>query len=365
HTLLREGKHSQALTELGKYKVEFPDSQEIDSLLEFTRSSIERSHREGAIDRALNDAKGKAIDSHFDDALGVLDHALAQYPGDARLLDLIRSITHAKAVHDKDRAFEQLRGRVSDASAGGRFPEALSAIDTVLAEYGDDEKGSLAALRDEVKEAQTAVWREGIVTTALKRAEEAAATRRFTTGITELERAIREAGDDVRLSAKLEQLQRASVLARTRAEVQRLETIGQYDKAVSVVEKALGEFPDDDELRTLHSALDKKAAEERRAEAIRRAQEEVREFLAKRDFDQAEAILEQFGQQTDTGTTLTELRQEIEQSRAIAGAMADASRLLSLDEDAEALSVLEGVAKQFPTEETLHSRVRQVRRRIA
>jgi len=154
---VQQGDLSGALATLEKLAAQYPESSDVEKMLGFVRLELETKTRHDFIGKNLGEAKAAAGRREFDQAIQLLDAALARYPGDPDLQRVRRSIAaeQREAVRRSDA--EKATAAANSLRSQGRFPEALPPLDDFLATHGNDT--AITNLRDVILKEQEAARR--------------------------------------------------------------------------------------------------------------------------------------------------------------------------------------------------------------
>jgi len=154
---VQQGDLSGALATLEKLAAQFPESSDVEKMLGFVRLELETKTRRDFIGKNLEEAKVAAGRREFDQAIHLLDTALARYPGDPDLQRVRRSIAAEQREAIRRSDAEKATAAANSLRSQGRFPEALPPLDDFLAAHGNDT--AITNLRDLILKEQEAARR--------------------------------------------------------------------------------------------------------------------------------------------------------------------------------------------------------------
>jgi len=154
---VQQGDLPGALVTLEKLAAQYPESSDVEKMLGFVKLELETKTRRDFIGKNLEDAKAAAARREFDQAIQLLDAALARYPGDPDLQRVRRSIAAEQRESIRRSDAEQATAAANSLRSQGRFPEALPPLDEFLAAHGNDT--AITNLRDLILKEQEAARR--------------------------------------------------------------------------------------------------------------------------------------------------------------------------------------------------------------
>jgi eukaryotic-like serine/threonine-protein kinase len=145
---VQEGDLTGARAALEKLSAQYRESADVEKMLAFVRLELETQTRRDHIGKTIEEAKAAAGRREFEDALKLLDAALARYPGDPDVQGRRRSIAAEQREATRRSAAEKAFAASNHLRSQGRFPEALLPLDDFLAAHGDDV--AIANLRNSI-----------------------------------------------------------------------------------------------------------------------------------------------------------------------------------------------------------------------
>lgn len=337
-----EGSLAEALAATGEALANFPGDQRLAALQE----NIQRAQRI-ALGRDLLAAH------RFQEALTSFSELAGEFPEDTE----IPSLREAAAAGVRDGAIAQVTSRARELSARHEYDQAAEAVQSALARYRGDT--GLTALLDETVSAREQHTREVAITAALDAATTERAAGRLAPAISGLDAALQQWPGEQRLVALRSELEAEAERQRRTQEIGAVcaaarDAIGhnQPSDAVVLLTQALDRFPEESALRELLVTAEAAVAEQRQLR-IQSAIAEVRRYVAQGDFDHALTVLER-AQQTDPDAA--ELRESLAKTsleRAYNDALSRCVRLRDEGSLSEALAAAHQALAEFPGDQQL------------
>ena len=359
-TLVAQQNFAAAIEILEALQAEFPEQKDLAGEL---AQAKERMERAAFIRCATEESDRLRRAEQFEQAIQVVEGALAKYRGDAALVARRRELEdewqefklaaavrqvleEARWLEEQDRpdlAAQLLREKSSECADHADLVARLAAVEKVLAEWEKrrfiaEAMGRIAALE------QLQQW-----AVALTVAEEASQTCPDSPEL-------HEAGG--RLRGLLQEQVRRNKLAR-RVELIRQKIATQsWQQALSLLAAARAEFPGESELESLSEQVEAG----RRASDIETIVAQVRQCLADGELGQAETMLREGMEGRDDQPQLAALREELEAEKRYRTEWQSAQIHFSRRQFAQAEEILERLAASGRTDaKTLLDTVRAAR----
>lgn len=323
--LLNQDDPRAAIDLLQKASGEFPEQAQFARMLVQAREKLAAYERRIAVDQAAREAEALSAQHDFEGAAQILAKALQSWPLDSRLSKLLQKTVDARAAWDREQAIAEISLGAEKLAAESQFAEALSRLQTGLQKYPNE-----PALIDTVKKVQA----------RKVKAERA----------------------------------RAAAIVSTLDQCRRLINDDQLEPAIISIEKAVAQFPGEQQFTGLLAQAKEKLAEkerqerELRAAAIRQQVDSAKQFLAQHKTQSAieslEKALLQFPWENEIVKLLAQARQQIqaeERQAAIDEALREAQAREKKQDFDGAIQVLENALKSWPGEESLVKRAASVR----
>lgn len=296
---LRQHRFESGITTLEMLLAEFPADPEIKQLLGFARDEWHAHKRAQAISRTRAEADRLCGEARFDDALGEVEHLLAEYPGDASLVRLVQSVTVARAEYEERQRALATRGllqQANDAERKGDVSTALQILEQGLVEFPEAEALTSAAGRLRLVVAQQE--RREAIARLVAAIESAMSGGDFPRAFALIENGRRDyRGERVfdGLNARVTSARNAAELEMARARVRQELADGRRDLALELAGVALKRYPNDVQLASLEKEIRAAiAAAEEQVRAEREASErKAREEAEQRAREEAERLAAQ------------------------------------------------------------------------
>lgn len=264
----------------------------------------------------LSNATTLIAEGLLQDSLDLIDKGLELIPEDPRLRDL-RATVQEQMEREQGRQADKLRQQAKSELQQGAFEQALATIERALILQPEDE--SLMDTRQRILDAQ----RARRVQSLRNQASSALANGKPNKALELVDSALELRQDDPqsltlrdRIQARLAAVQ---LIEETKARVQRLQEIGRIDSALSQVENALQQLPEDQTLAGLRQQLlDRQRTRNRAAAQALSAQ--ASQLLDEGDTHRAQLLLDQGRALDAENPQLIELQQRIATQLATAEA---------------------------------------------
>ncbi len=331
----------------------YPQEEQVAAMMAAAEARLQEQRKTESVGQALRDARALLDAKRFDEAIGLLDAALAENGQEDSLLRARKVVVAEKTAHERQHALNEARAAAHAMYQAGRLEEAQRAIRSAAERFGaDPEMQALEArVRDDLEARRRENERAGIVRQAndhLARNDALSATRILRQGVD------RFAGDPeiTRLygqaNASLEQQERERAIATLADNARTAIRTGRLAEALTLLEQGLGRFPNEEALVRLRDSV---KADLAREEAVQRA----RRLLGERRFDQALKELAPFVQTEPANPALLELKRKIEAGREeeiraadTRKAIADARGLIAKDRLEQADAALRDTPRANP-----------------
>jgi serine/threonine-protein kinase len=147
--LLRDHRFEEAVACLEQLHTDFSEDQDVAHLLDYARKERASLARAKAIETLAGEVRTRLESQDFEAALSSLDRALQEYPGESGLIRLLETALAAKNARD---AVRQVCDRANQLLAERQPEAAVAAVQQALAQYPSD-----PALEEILRHAQEAV----------------------------------------------------------------------------------------------------------------------------------------------------------------------------------------------------------------
>jgi hypothetical protein len=274
--LLTSGRHEDAIALLSELQKQFPNDEEIPSLLDDVRKDQMNQLRL----RGLAEARSLLAAGQYDACISLLTSLSKDFP-DEQEIPTLRETARQNQT-------EQLRQQgITEASkllAARQYQECMARLTTLEKQFPGDKQ--ILALKKSVREEQAEQEKQD----RLEEARSLRAARRYDESsalLQALEK--RFPADQEILALQNAVAEDSSKQKRTQAHEQarNLLTSRNYEECLAVLVSLQQEFPDDDETRRLLESARKEQAEHRKQQVLA----EARDLLAARHFDESTSLL--------------------------------------------------------------------------
>jgi serine/threonine protein kinase len=148
--LLEEGHLQQAVQVLKEADEKYSGESELRTLLARAKEELAAQQRREAVEQAALDAQTSIQQLDFKRALQILEKALASWPAEKRLVELLQSTRAAQAAREREQAVDEVVRQSAPLVAEHRQDKALKIIQAGLRKY--PEEPVLLRLEREVRE---------------------------------------------------------------------------------------------------------------------------------------------------------------------------------------------------------------------
>lgn len=369
--LLRDHRYEEAVQFLADLRREFPDDREVASLYQYGQRELETQQRAQAVEKCASEADALAANKDFAAALQMLEDGLQKYPGERSLLRLRSSLRSAKTDWEREQAVLATLEQCAMLEAQKQFPEAIQTAEAALAAYPGE-----TALRELVPRLEAA--REQYLRSETIRQTSAAADREFEQGRPEqalpaIQQALAQYPGDAELMELLERAQReraAAIELVARDAAQYLES-QDFERAQSTIEQGLARFPAEPRLIRRLDALKAAQAAWQREQAINEVLHESAQHAREKRYSEAIQLLTHSLEQYRDEPVLRAAQHHIQHEwddhkrrEAVAHATTTGKALLERGKLPEAVELLQTALARFPDEAELGYLLAQARHEL-
>ncbi len=255
---------------------EFPQEEEVPRLLETVREDQAEQRRRQMVERARNLlAAGK-----HEESTTLLSSLQQEFPNDAEIAGILREIA-------EDLAKQRRQGGLADARRllGARqYDEGIAVLEGLQQEFGDDPE--IAKLLDAVQVEKANQQRQQ----GISKARKLLTARRYeecTVLLTKLQAQFPSDDEISRLLTAVREEEAEQQKSRTLAEVGNLLSSHRHEESIALLEQLLKQYPGDAEVLRLIDAVHSDQAEQRKLTSLARA----RKLLSDRQYDEAISLL--------------------------------------------------------------------------
>ena len=353
-----------ALDILRELESQCPADPDVGEWLAYVEEQKQIHEQRARFDEQLARARESMAGQRFEEAAAMLDRLQAEFPQEQTVQDLLAECGEAS---ERAATIAEVWTRCASLCRDEQFDNALGVVDAALAAYPDD--ADLIALRTDVEQRQREFQAAAIVRQVLDEAQWLLDQDRVDLAVQFLREKCSAMPQEAALRSRLadvEQIQ-SEWEARRLVEdcldrVATLEQAQQWAVALTVVEEALEICPSSSELQQAVERLRARSRDQERRKKLSRWVAEIREALADGDDAQAEETLQRALAALPDEPALVEMRQELDRDKQFRQEWRAAQVLVGRRqfEQAERMLVrLDG--SQHPEVQTLLETVRQAR----
>ena len=255
---------------------EYPQEEEVARLLETVREDQAEQRRRQMVERARNLlAAGKHEESTT--LLSSLQH---EFPNDAEIAGILREISEDLAKQRRQKGLADARRLLG----ARQYDEGIAVLGSLQQEFGGDPE--IAKLLDAVQVEKADQERQQGISKARKlltarRYEECAVL------LTKLQTQFPDDDEISRLLTAVREEEAEQQKSRTLAEVNNLLSSHRHDESIVLLDQLLKQYPGDAEVLRLVDAVHSDQAEQRKLQSLSRA----RKLLSDRQYDEAISLL--------------------------------------------------------------------------
>jgi len=308
--LLRDQRIQEASRLLDGLAAEFPDDQEVQQLLSYTRKEQAALARARAVERVTGEARSRVGTGDFDGALAELDRALQEFPGESALIRLLSTTLAQKDAWERRRAIESIAAECERLRAAESFAEAAQKLRAALEAYPGE--AALVGLLQKVEAGLTEQRNREIIRQFCRQAESLLAQDQAERALGLARQALARYPGDVELSGLVRRTQEAvhaqeqsRRIAEVVAQAAKHAAANEFAQALQILDRGLRTWPNHPEL-TRQRAVIGEAKE--RAGAIERVAAEARQRADAGDYQAALALLDRALERWADAAALRETR---------------------------------------------------------
>jgi eukaryotic-like serine/threonine-protein kinase len=340
-------------------------------LLDWVMKELAEMERQRQVLELIQDARARLARNHFDGAMDFLERALKLDPVNIEAEALIRQV---RSVQKKEEERQRRESRLVDIQAAldaREYDRAVALADKALEEFPDDPR----ILKRRTQSARLAELesRKRLVDERLGTASDLVRQGKHADAIAVLQDALEMAPDDVRLLSSLRTVKEAqerqaveALVQQALREANQLVREKDFSLAIETLEKAIARAGDvSDLVEALQIARDLQS-EQRRKERTDQVLSQAERFIVDENYEEAVRVLEKSRRQlsspeVDTllATTCEQQRKSNQRGQAILG---QGRQLLEAGEAVKAAAVLDAAPKHYQKSEEfrqLYARCRE------
>ena len=356
--LLAEDQLDDAILLLQQALMAFPGDAVLTAPLARARTRLAARQRAEAVARVVDDCRALAGARNFDAALTQLDRSLKIWPDEKSLVDLRQSVAAAKAAWQREQTLQERIKLLDRLDRESRFAQGLELSESALREFPGD--AALLQFRTQFRNRKalqeaTTLLQQGLPADALSLLEELVSA-----GVAEpsLPTLIERAREDIRAQEQAAAIQQLSAGAQARV------AAGDFDGALALLDRGLGQWPRESSLLDLRQATLQAQQDASRQKAILDALRQCETLEKENRFAEAlqlasQTVAEFVGEKPAAGTNAAALQQAVERLQA---KVAEEKRLRERARDIAELAKLDQAARQAPAAAKAQEFLEQARR---
>jgi len=334
-TFLVAGSYEECKSSLASLSSQFPNDEEIQSLLgQVRKEEAERQKLEG-----LTEARNLLAARRYEDCLLLLASLKNEFPEEREILTLVEAVREDKETEEKEQGLKEARSLL----ASQRYDECRELLTGLQNQFPTDP--GIPKLIEAVREEQAEQRRlEGI-----SEAQQLLSSKQYVESLALLGKLKAQFPDDKEIPSLVETIQKDQAeqqRVQGLAEAQKLRASKQYAEALTLLGTLKTQFRDDNEIIDLGEAVQKDQAEQRRFEGMSEAQQ----LLSSKQYAESLSLLGKLKAQFPDDKEIPSLVETIQKDQAeqqrVQG-LAEAQKLRASKQYAEALTLLGTLKTQF------------------
>ena len=335
-SMLANRRYDECTALLAELRKEFPGDDEILRLQETVLEDQRKQRRT----ESVAEARSLLAARRYEDCTSLLNSILKEFPGDDEVLQLQKNVFDDQRKERRSQSIAEARSLF----AARRHDACTVLLNSILKEFpGDDETLQLQknVLDDERKQRTLDSLSEARSLLAAKRYDDCISR------LTSLQKEFPDEADVLRLletakAEKAEQRRQQSV-----AKARKLLAGRRYDECNALLLELQKQFPEDDEILKLLDVVQRDESEQRKLQGLT----EARSLLHSRDYDRCIALLERLLGEHPNDNDVTKLLEttlgERSEQRKLKG-LSEARSLLTSHDYEECLALLAKLQSQYP-----------------
>jgi tetratricopeptide (TPR) repeat protein len=355
--LLDEGRFQQAVELLDEACGRYPAASDLPLLLSRAKEELRAQQQREVIEQSALEAQGWAEQKDFARAFEILEKALQSWPGESRLVELVRKTTVARTAWETDQAIDAVVRECNQLRSSHRSAEALEAVQAGLRKY--QQAPALVALEKEVREEWERQQRAEAIARSAEEGQRLLDDGRFQQAVQTLEKAREQYRDESQLQAllnrakeELREQQRREAVEQVAREAQHSTEQRDFERAVQILQQALGSWPGDARLEGLVQANAAARASWQKEQAIQELARQCSQFQASHRLTEALELIAAGLKKYEQEPVLLQLEQEVreqwEREQEVEAARRNAQRLLDEGRFQQAVELLDQACGQYP-----------------
>jgi serine/threonine-protein kinase len=295
-----------------------PEDPEANELLESVQAKLQANERQRRLQEGLAKSRGLLLLNDVVNALDVLESLNAEFPGNE---DLIQLLNQARGQKEELERMQQLRETVENAQGLLRHEDLEPAIG-LLKKFSEDrpDDHELRELLAYAEQEFAVAKRKGSIDRAIEAALQAKHEQRYDEAATLLEEALGSYPEDAALLKALDSVVVAqNAQERSRAMAEGIARCGEHAEqerffeALGIADELLRKYPGESQLVSLSQDLRKRIAEREQQQGVRNAMDSAESMLKAGRLDSAGAVLQQACELYPQEAGLQELRKQAQE----------------------------------------------------
>jgi eukaryotic-like serine/threonine-protein kinase len=337
----------------------FPDEAHlIDALTAVQERLLEKQRRDAAIEAVCAEARAHLESNEFQQALSLISQAESDHGSDHRLTAEREEVLRGEAEWKKAEDIRHSLAQANSHLKSGMPANALEVLDEALKRNANEPT---------LLQAQAAAKRELEIDALANQARSQIAIHAFDSAIGALEGGVKQFGDDSRLVALRTEVETArsdwerhTAIAEAIATSKQLVSKAAHEEAIALLQSALKSYGDDPTIVAALQTAQTDFAAHKRGAAIAELCAKAQAEMDKKGFDQALTLLNRALKEYPNDNSLSAMRKEAltakaewERAESIRQALAKADSAILAQDYAGAVSSLESSLKRHPSDPQL------------
>ena len=340
-TFLVAGSYEECKSSLASLSSQFPNDEEIQSLLgQVRKEEAERQKLEG-----LTEARNLLAARRYEDCLLLLASLKNEFPEEREILTLVEAVREDKETEEKEQGLKEARSLL----ASQRYDECRELLTGLQNQFPTDP--GIPKLIEAVREEQAEQRRlEGI-----SEAQQLLSSKQYVESLALLGKLKAQFPDDKEIPSLVETIQKDQAeqqRVQGLAEAQKLRASKQYAEALTLLGTLKTQFRNDNEIIDLSEAVQKDQTEQRKLEGLLKA----RKLFASRLFAESLALLDDLRTHFPDDKEILRLAEAVLSDQAEQlkqQGLAETRKLRASKQYAEALTLLSKLKTQFPSDKDI------------
>ncbi len=336
--LWTQQKYDECLKLLEHFGSEFPGEEEVARLFETVRDDqLEQRRRQG-----LLQSRNLLTAGRHEDAIALLSELQKQFPNDEEIPSLLEDVRKDQMNQLRLRGLAEARGLL----AAGQYDSCISLLASLSKDFPDEQE--IPTLRETARQNQTEQLRQQGITEASK----LLAARQYQECMARLATLEKQFPGDKQIATLKKSVREEQAEQEKQHELEEarsLRAARRYDESSALLQALEKRFPADQEILALQNAVAEDSSKQKRMQI----QEQARNLLASKNYDECLAVLaslqQEFPDDDETRRLLESARKEQAEHRK-QQVLAEARDLLAARHFDESISLLTALQKEIPAD---------------